>query len=376
MGTSIVDLGRLEKISLRQAWPDEAQNFTPWLAEDTNLSLLGETLGIQLELEAVEKQVGPFAADILAKEMGSDRWVLIENQIEPTDHRHLGQLLTYAAGLDARTIIWIAESFREEHRAAIDFLNRATTEDFAFFGVQVELYRIGLSDPAPRFSLVGKPNNWSKRAQAAKQVAEGELTPTQLLSRQFWSQLIAKASTAFPPLAVRSPYKSSWQAAERLFSNPQLYVDANVAFTATGRLRVEIYIGNRLAKAAFRHLVASKAEIEAAFGADLEWEELPQGQDSRIAFYMPGEQKRETKQKWSEQQDWILQNLPKLSGTFRPLFAKLDIAALAEEEEQATEEGLSDEEPVSLQERPTTTPLATPSDGSPSSPPATPSLPG
>lgn len=340
MGTSVVDLGRLEKISLRHAWPDEAQNFTPWLAEDTNLALLGETLGIQLEVEAVEKQVGPFCADILAKEMGSERWVLIENQIEPTDHRHLGQLLTYAAGLDARTIIWIAESFREEHRAAIDFLNRATTEDFAFFGVQVELFRIGESAPAPIFSLVGKPNNWSKRAQAAKQVAQGELSPAQQLNREFWTQLISRAATTYPPLGVRSPYKSSWQAAERLFSNSQLYVDANAAFTATGRLRVEIYLGGRLAKAAFRHLSAEKDAIEGQFGAPLDWEELPQGQDSRIAFYMPGEQRKEQKESWSAQQSWILLNLPKLSGVFRSKLASLSIDTLSAEEEAATEEGL------------------------------------
>lgn len=343
MGTSIVDLGRLERISLRQAWPDEAQNFTPWLAEDVNLALLGETLGLQLEVEAVEKQVGPFAADILAKEMGSERWVLIENQIEATDHRHLGQLLTYAAGLDARTIIWIADSFREEHRAAIDFLNRATTEDFAFFGVQVELYRIGQSAPAPRFSLVGKPNNWSKRAQAAKQLAEGELSPTQMMNREFWAELISKAAAKYPPLAVRSAYRSSWQAAERLFSNKELYVDANVAFTATGRLRVEVYLGGRLAKAAFRHLIAEKLPIEARFGGPLEWEELPQGQDSRIAFYMPGQQRREQKDRWAEQQAWVLEHLPKLAAVFRPMFTTFDLQALAAEEERATEEGLDEE---------------------------------
>jgi hypothetical protein len=340
MGTSVVDLGRLEKISLRQAWPDEAQNFTPWLAEDANLSLLGETIGIQLEVEAVEKQVGPFCADILAKEMGTERWVLIENQIEPTDHRHLGQLLTYAAGLDARTIIWIAESFREEHRAAIDFLNRATTEEFAFFGVQVELFRIGQSSPAPSFSLVGKPNNWSKRAQAAKQVAQGELSPTQQLNREFWSQLINKSVATYPALGVRSPYKSSWQAAERLFSNSQLYVDANAAFTATGRLRVEVYLGGRLAKAAFRHLLSEKQAIEDLFGAPLDWEELPQGQDSRIAFYMSGEQKKEHKQNWSAQQSWILENLPKLAVLFRSRLANLNIDVLLAEEESATEVGL------------------------------------
>jgi hypothetical protein len=136
--SSIVPLGRLEKVELRHAWPDERANFTPWLAQEENLAQLGEAIGLQLEPEAVEKQVGRFAADILAKSMPDERWVLIENQIEPTDHCHLGQLLTYAAGLDARIIIWIAEVFREEHRAAIDFLNTATSEEYAFFAVQLE----------------------------------------------------------------------------------------------------------------------------------------------------------------------------------------------------------------------------------------------
>ena len=130
--SAIVTLGKLERVALRDAWPNEASNFTPWLAEDANLSQLGEAIGLQLELEGVEKQVGSFSADILAKDLVSQRWIIIENQIAPTDHSHLGQLLTYAAGLDAHTVVWIAETFRDEHRAAVDFLNRATTDDFAF----------------------------------------------------------------------------------------------------------------------------------------------------------------------------------------------------------------------------------------------------
>ena len=328
MGSSIVPLGRLEPVSLRTAWPDEAQNFTPWLSEDANLALLGEILGLQLELEAVEKSVESFAADILAKEINSDRWVLIENQICPTDHKHLGQLLTYAAGLDARTIIWIAESFREPHRAALDFLNRATTEEFAFFGVQIELFRIGESAYAPSFSVVVKPNNWSKQAQTAKQVAQESLSPAQLLSREFWSQLITRAGTAYPPVAVRSPYKTSWQAGERMFSNSDFYSDANAAFTASGKLRVEIYLGGTLAKRAFQFLRQFEPELSDRLGGDLTWEELPAGQDSRIALYMPGEQRRENKSDWPKQQAWLLEHWPKVAAAFRPYFAKLDINAL------------------------------------------------
>lgn len=331
MSGAIVQLGRLEAVSLREAWPDEARNFTPWLADDANLSLLSDALGLHLELEAVEKPVGPFSADILAKEAGTDRWVLIENQVEPTDHKHLGQLLTYAAGLDARTIIWIAQAFREEHRAAVDFLNRATNEDFSFFGVQVELFRIGESALAPSFTIVAKPNNWSKKAQAGKQVTEEALTPVQALHRDFWAGVIAQASTVYPDLAGRTPYKGNWQTAERLLSSKKLVVEANGTFTQ-GRLRAEVYLGGPLAKAAYHKLFGARQAIEQDFGSTLSWEELPGKQDSRIACYMPGEQKRENRAIWPAQAKWLIHTLKRLSDTFRPRLQALDLSQLEADE--------------------------------------------
>jgi len=128
-------LGRLERVDLREIWLSEAQDFTPWLARPENLSVLAETLGMELELEAQEQAVGPFRADLLCKDLDSDKWVLVENQLERTDHRHLGQLMTYAAGLKAVSIVWIAASFTEEHRAALDWLNEITDESFEFFGL-------------------------------------------------------------------------------------------------------------------------------------------------------------------------------------------------------------------------------------------------
>ncbi len=128
-------LGRLERVDLREIWLSEAQDFTPWLARPENLSVLAETLGMELELEAQEQAVGPFRADLLCKDLESDKWVLVENQLERTDHRHLGQLMTYAAGLKAVSIVWIAASFTEEHRAALDWLNEITDESFEFFGL-------------------------------------------------------------------------------------------------------------------------------------------------------------------------------------------------------------------------------------------------
>ena len=138
------NLGRLERVELRDIWLSEASDFTPWLARKENLEILGQTLGmIDLELEAQERPVGPFRADILCKDIETNRWVLIENQLERTDHNHLGQLLTYASGLEAVTIVWIAARFTEEHRSTLDWLNRITDESFRFFGLEVEHWRIG-----------------------------------------------------------------------------------------------------------------------------------------------------------------------------------------------------------------------------------------
>jgi hypothetical protein len=336
--SSVVALGRLESVPLRSAWPDEARNFTPWLGEDTNLAFLGETLGLQLELETTEKSVGAFSADVLAKEVGTDRWVLIENQFGPTDHSHLGQLLTYAAGLDAKTVIWIAENFREEHRAAIDFLNSATTDDFFFFGVQIELYRIGDSTFAPKFSIRAQPNQWTKRAQRAKQRASDSLSPTEALSREFWQSLIDRSGQSYPQLAGKAAQKLSWQTAETIRSGKGFYVAANSAFTRDWRLRVEIYIGGPLAKAVFREFAAQSEAIESAFGASLAWEELPSGQDSRIAYYLEGKQDRTDRSAWESQQTWLLAFWPKLANAIRPFATNLDATKLlvADEELELT----------------------------------------
>lgn len=162
---TVPDLGRLESVDLRTAWTSEPRDFTPWLAGEENLALLGETLGLELEADGTEMGVGPFSADILCHLPGTEHWVLIENQLEQTDHTHLGQIITYAAGLDALTVIWVAARFVEEHRAALDWLNDNTAEGISFFGVEVQLWRIGDSPPAPRFNVVSKPNAWTKKVR-------------------------------------------------------------------------------------------------------------------------------------------------------------------------------------------------------------------
>ena len=156
------ELGRLvPETYLRSVWPDEARDFTPWLARPENLEVLEDALGLTLEVEDTEHGVGPYRADIVCRD-DEGRRVFIENQLEATDHQHLGQLLTYAGGLDGRVMVWIAKRFTDEHRAAIDWLNTNTRDGVEFFAVEIQLWRIGGSALAPRFDVVCRPNAWTR----------------------------------------------------------------------------------------------------------------------------------------------------------------------------------------------------------------------
>ncbi len=157
-------LGRLTSVSPRAVWHDEARDLTPWLLE--NADVLSEVLGMDLELETAEHPVGNFSLDLIGKDRASGERVIIENQLEASDHHHLGQILTYAGGTDPTTIIWVAPAFRDEHRAALEWLNERTNENTRFFAVQVGVVKIGDSLPAPLLTLVVQPNDWGKAVRA------------------------------------------------------------------------------------------------------------------------------------------------------------------------------------------------------------------
>src|SRR5580704_11714113 len=170
----MITLGELKRIKPKEVWPDEARNFTPWLAE--NLSRLGEVLGMDLELTVREAPIGDFSCDLLVRDLGTGRIVIIENQFGSTDHDHLGKTLTYAAGLEAEAVIWIAEKIREEHRQALEWLNRHTDTEVRFFAVTVELLQIDTSRPAVDFKPVVFPNEWQRgtRDSAERPSPRGE----------------------------------------------------------------------------------------------------------------------------------------------------------------------------------------------------------
>ncbi|MCY4007124.1 MAG: DUF4268 domain-containing protein [Rhodobacteraceae bacterium] len=315
-------LGRLVRVDLRDIWASEASDFTPWLAQEENLSFLGDTLGIDLELEAQEKAVGPFRADILCKNIGTGTWVLVENQLERTDHNHLGQLLTYASGLEAVTIIWISARFTEEHRSTLDWLNRITDESIRFFGLEVELWRINDSSAAPKFNIVSKPNDWSRSvAQAARAIDETELSELRIMQRDYWAAFHRVLESQGGAVSgKRKPQPQSWMS----YSIGRREMNLGTTMIRSkNRIRVELYLGTEQAKAFFHLLRAQKDDIERELGSSLEWEELPDRRDSRIAVYLD-KTDPEDREDWTRQHSWLAKSINDLHRVFVGRVKSLD----------------------------------------------------
>lgn len=303
MAASKPTLGRLTRVDLRNIWTSESSDFTPWLAREENLAVLGDALGIDLELEAQEKAVGPFRADILCKDIGTGAWVLVENQLERTDHSHLGQLLTYASGLEAVTIVWIAARFTEEHRSTLDWLNKITDDSFRFFGLEVELWRIGDSPAAPKFNIVSKPNDWSRSvAQAARAIDESELSDTRVKQRAYWAAFHQALDQAAGPVSGgRKPQPQSWMG----YSIGRTGFNLGAVMIRPKRqIRTELYIAGDHAKAFFHLLHEQRQAIEQELGYPLEWEELPTRRDCRISVYMMNVDP-EDERDWLRQHEWL-----------------------------------------------------------------------
>ena len=315
-------LGRLARVDLRDIWTSEANDFTPWLAKEENLSVLGDTLGIDLELEAQEKAVGPFRADILCKDIGTGAWVLVENQLERTDHVHLGQLLTYASGLEAVTIIWISAQFTEEHRSTLDWLNRITDESIRFFGLEVELWRIGDSPAAPKFNVVSKPNDWSRLvAQAARAIDETELSEVRIMQRDYWAafhRVLDKLGGTVS--GNRKAQPQSWMSYSIGRSEMHL---GTVMIRPKKRIRVELYLRTEHAKAFFHLLRDQRDDVEKELGFPLEWEELPDRRDSRIAVYLDTTDP-EDREDWKRQHDWLANAVNDMHRVFAGRVKTLD----------------------------------------------------
>lgn len=258
-------LGKLVEVNLRDYWEHEAHNFTPWLATDENLQLLSEAIGIPLVLVKQEAPVGPYSADILCRVPTTDHYVLVENQLAKTDHSHLGQLLTYAAGLEAVSIIWIAAKFTDEHRAALDWLNRMTREGVNFFGIEIELWKIANSPAAPRFNIVVQPNDWAKHVTSVFMAGASELSPTAKQCLAYWQSFNQHVEAHGSMIKPVKPSKDNYLVYGT--GNGKLLLEAIVGFK-------DGWVGSRLSfndKTLYPSLVEKREAIETAAGHPFDW---------------------------------------------------------------------------------------------------------
>lgn len=308
-------LGKIEKLDIRSQWKNEEYDFTPWLAKEENIQLLADEIDLTLEVEAVEKQIGSYKADIVAND-GNNRKVIIENQLEKTDHKHLGQILTYASGIDAKIVIWVCKSVTDEHRQAVDWLNEVTNQDIAFFCCEIELWRIGSSEPAPKFNIVCSPNDWSKTVKSS--IPNEALTETQLSHLKFWNSFKEYMTESATDLKLRTPRPQHWYTLAVGRSKFHISLTRN---TQADRVGCEIYIRGKSAKQAFSLLEKQKNRIQEKLG-ELEWQELPEGQDCRIIQYFSGNTKLETE--WHVLHEWMKEKSEAYFKVFSPIIKKLD----------------------------------------------------
>lgn len=320
MSDSLLPLGKLEKVRVRDAWPDEARNFTPWLAGD-GLALLGEELGVDLKVIRKEHPVGRYSLDLLATQEGLDndqaeaQLIVIENQFGSTDHDHLGKLLTYASGVGeesqgAKTVIWIAEDFKEEHRRAIDWLNEVSQSGVRFYAVQLELYRIGNSDAAPSLNILVRPNEVLR----ARREAPNELNASSernLFYVEYWTAYKAYCADKGAIFSLQTPRPDYW------ISSSLGRSGVHISFIANRRdkwIGCELLIRDVSPESTFRKLEIDRNEIDPQIPG-LKWE-LTSVKSAKLHLVRP--EIPSDKSQWSQQFEWLFEQGEKFYKVFAP----------------------------------------------------------
>lgn len=303
-------LGKIKKVSdLRSVWAHEEYDFSSWLSEEEDLALLSDAIGIDIVLEELESPVGGFSVDLYASEEGTGRKIIIENQLEDTNHDHLGKIITYASGKDASVVVWIVKRARDEHRQAIEWLNQHTDEQIGFFLVEIELWQIDDSAYAPMFKVVERPNDWAKEIKKVSVTSNA----TQQARLEYWTAFnnYAFANKAFvKEFKQRKPSTDHWMSLSIGTSACGMSI---LRLQQQSQVGVELYINDD--KELFRSLYERKAEIEADVGAELDWRELPEKKASRILIKKDANLTDE--QDWPQQFEWIMDKLVKMKKAFK-----------------------------------------------------------
>ena len=274
-------LGKLEEVDIRKVWPREQYDFSKWLATEENIKELGDALNLSLTDVETEKFVGNYRCDILCKDEITGKMVLIENQLEPTNHDHLGKIITYASGLDAAVVVWIVASARDEHASAIEWLNKHTDDEISFFLVEVHAYKIGDSDPAPQFKIIEQPNDFVKIVKAVSK--NSDMNESQKNRLEFWTQFNEFVDSQGKPFNKRKATTDHWYNVAIGSSDASISIDL---VNKEHKIRVSLWINDN--KDIFDALFQRKDEIETALGFGLEWNRLDNKKASYICTYIKG----------------------------------------------------------------------------------------
>lgn len=290
-------LVKQKQISPRKMWANEQYDFTPWLVE--HIEELGEKIGMELEVVGREVSVGPYSADILAKETSTNNYVVIENQLEKTNHDHLGKSITYASALNAKTIVWIATDFTEEHKKAFDWLNDNTNEELAFWAIQLELWQISEDTASMRFNIVCTPSSNVKTIKS-KTNSESETTQKQL---EYWTMFRDKLMATKKFSSLHTPRPQYWFDVALGRSGINLSNTCNVQKSVVG---IRVYISSKVVDTYLPALEARKTEINKALGCEPEWNPNPNAKDKTITLSFQTD--LSDPEKTEESLEWMVKN--------------------------------------------------------------------
>lgn len=274
-------LGKLQEIDIREVWTHEQYDFSKWLSAEDNIQELGNVLNLSLTDIETEKFVGSYRCDILCRDEITGRVVLIENQLEQTNHDHLGKILTYASGLDASVVVWVVASARDEHASAIEWLNKHTDDSISFFLLEIHAYRIGNSEPAPQFKIIEQPNDFAK---TVKRIAQDKsVNESQSRRLEFWTQFNDILEQRGKPFNKRKATTDHWYSVAVGSWECQISIDL---VNKDHKIRVGLWISDN--KERFDYMHQHKEEIEVAMGFPLFWQRLDNKKSSLICTYIKG----------------------------------------------------------------------------------------
>lgn len=305
----VAKLGILDSLPYDDAWTDET-DFTKWLASDEGIKLLSDTLGVGLEAVAIEQSIGDFRADLICRETTEGTLVVVENQINRSNHTHLGQVLTYSAGAAATTVVWISTGFRDEHRATVDWLNEATGEQFRFFALEIELWKIGKSRLAPKFNIVSQPNDWREVIKIQVESPEGFAGGMDKVA--FWTRVNGLIKEVDPIGTPKPANRAFVFFASRSTGRVRLGGSFSIR---KGSLRVHLELRPPDGSALAESLRKSRDQIEVEIGSKLKWRTREEGKASTISLEFKGAEIEDESQ-WADYAEWLVTNLISFRNAF------------------------------------------------------------